>query len=297
MKTISAKTVAGLLPRLRPDMNKYTRGMCELVVGDMNYPGAGVLSTMAATRMGAGYVKTYTSDRTADVLHILQPSAVVSPFKQYGLECHAQDASHPSATVVGCGLAGTEGNMTLVKSVIEAAAVPMVLDGGALTAIATKAGFAALAEHRDNGFAAIATPHPGEAARMAKAVADVEGDAVSIPDDPAALSVMLANAYGVVCVLKGPRTYIASPGDANAKDVSVFSGGTPALAKAGTGDILAGCIGALLAQGMDPRAAAELGVVVHGAAGVLAARKIGEFCVTAEDVLRFLPKAVKSLSS
>ena len=294
MRTIDASFVKELVPRLRPDMNKYTRGTCELVVGDRTYPGAGVLATKAATRMGAGYVKAYTSDRTAIALRITQPSAVAVPFKQYGIECHAQDESHPSATVVGCGLAGTEGNMTLVKNVIAAAAVPLLIDGGGLTAIATESGFAALAEHCVNGYPAILTPHGGEAIRLAAMLP--RNDKVPRDfNDPAALALEIARAYDAVCVLKGPRTYVARPTDESVDEVGVFSGGTPALAKAGTGDILAGCIGALLSQGMEPCAAAELGVVIHGEAGVLAAQELGEFCVTAEDVLRLLPKAVGKL--
>ena len=295
MKEITKKSVAQLFPQLNQDANKYTRGTCELVVGDRNYPGAGVLATMAATRMGAGYVKTYTSDETALALRIVQPSAVVAPFRQYSVECHAQDANHPSATVVGCGLAGTEGNMSLVKSVIAAAAVPLVLDGGALTAIATESGFAALAEHRLNDFPAILTPHGGEAARLIAALPlDAEEEADS--HSPAHQALQIARAYDAVCVLKGPQTYIACPKDVSAEDVAVYASGTPALAKAGTGDVLAGCIGALLAQGMKPRDAAALGVVIHGTAGVLAAEKLGAFCVTTEDVLRFLPKAVKKIA-
>lgn len=295
MSKLTKKSVARLFPQLRQDANKYTRGTCELVVGDRNFPGAGVLATMAATRMGAGYVKTYTSDKTAIALRIALPSAVVAPFKQYGLECHAQDTSHPSATVVGCGLAGTEGNMTLVRSVIAAAAVPLVIDGGGLTAIATESGFAALAEHRLNGFPAILTPHGGEAARLIAALPlDCEEEAD--PRNPAQQALQIARAYDAVCVLKGPQTYIARPDDTSIKSVAVFDGGTPALAKAGTGDILAGCIGALLAQGLEPYAAAALGVVVHGTAGVLAAKKMGAFCTTAEDVLRFLPKAVMEVA-
>ena len=294
MRKLTKKAIAQLFPQLKQDANKYTRGTCELVVGDRNFPGAGVLATMAATRMGAGYVKAYTSDETAAALRIVQPSAVIAPFKQYSVECHAQDDLHPSATVVGCGLAGTEGNMTLVKSVIAAAAVPLVLDGGALTAIATESGFAALAEHRLNGFSAILTPHGGEAARLIAAL-PVDAETADDLHDRARQALKIARAYDAVCVLKGPQTYIASPDDAGAKDVAVFADGTPALAKAGTGDVLAGCVGALLAQGLRPRDAAELGVVIHGEAGVLAAEKLGAFCVTTEDVLRFIPKAVKEI--
>ncbi len=301
MRSINEALAAQLMPQLDSEANKYTRGTCELVVGDCAYPGAGVLAAMAATRMGAGYVKVYTSAEAVRALHVLQPSAVASDFKQYALECHAQDDRHPSATAVGCGLRGTEENIALVKRVISVAAVPLLLDGGALSALATKEGSAALAEHKAAGFPTVITPHGGEAARLLKPLSDFRQEDASVSREADATrcsvahdALRLARAYDVVCVLKGPRTYIAAPED-DLDDVRVFREGTPALAKAGTGDVLAGCVGALLAQGLSPIDASALGVFIHGRAGVLAAKEIGEFGVTAEDVVRMLPRAARTL--
>ncbi len=304
MMIVDECLAAQLLPKLDAEANKFTRGTCELVVGDRVYPGAGVIATMAATRMGVGYVKVYTSEEAAPALRVLQPSAVVFGFEQYEVARHVQDSRHPSATVVGCGLCATAENFSLIASVISASVVPLVLDGGALSALATSEGLMALAGHRAAGLPAVITPHAGEAAHLLKEVPEFceDGCGERPPEGfepsehPAAHdAVRLADSYDVVCVLKGPTTYIAAPGDA-IDDVRVFAGGSPALAKAGTGDALAGCIGALLAQGMNPVEASMLGVCVHGKAGAMAAEKIGAFGVTTEDVVAMLPQAARLLA-
>lgn len=106
---------------------------------------------------------------------------------------------------------------------------------------------------------------------------------------------LLQGAFGVICVLKGPDTYIADGNEESADDVLVLTCGTPALAKAGTGDVLAGSIGSLLARGMEPKDACALGAFVHARAGVLAAADSAELCVTTEDVLAHLPHAIRAL--
>ena len=304
MRVIDECLAAQLMPQLDTDANKYTRGTCELVVGDSTYPGAGVLAVMAATRMGAGYIKAYTSDETARALRVLHPSAVTSAFEQYDVEHRIQDKHHPCATVVGCGLCATEENTRLVTSVITTAAAPLLLDGGALTVLTSKEGFTALMAHHAAGFPALITPHGGEAARLLAALPNLEkgkissasarGNSPCIESSAAHDALRLARAYKLVCVLKGPKTYIATPQD-TLDDVRVFEDGSPALAKAGTGDVLAGCIGALLAQGLSAADAAMLGVFMHGRAGVLAASEIGTFGVITEDVVRMLPRVAQTL--
>ncbi len=300
MQVIDERLAVRLMPQLDSEANKYIRGTCELVVGDSVYPGAGVLAAMAASRMGAGYIKVYTSDEAACALRVLCPSAVASTFDQYEVGHRAQDDRHPHATVVGCGLCGTEENARLVTTVIAAAASPLLLDGGALAVLASKEGFAALEAHCAAGFQTIITPHGGEAARLLAARSNSEKEeSLSVFNKPQCAeaaygALQLAYAYNAVCVLKGPKTYIATPQD-TLDAVRVFEGGTPALAKAGTGDVLAGCIGALLAQGLSAIDAAALGVFVHGRSGVLAASEVGAFGVTTEDVVRMLPRATSAL--
>jgi NAD(P)H-hydrate epimerase len=136
----------------------------------------------------------------------------------------------------------------------------------------------------------VLTPHPGEFARLTGVPAQQEALA---EDDEARAEAAAEGAirWGQVVVLKGARTVIATPdGDVLRSDVA-----TPALATAGSGDVLAGSIGAFLAAGCDPLAAAGCGVAVHGAAGLLAEDRIGRAGVIARDILALLPEAIEQL--
>lgn len=135
-----------------------------------------------------------------------------------------------------------------------------------------------------NGWPTVITPHAGEAARLAAPL--------DLPtDDPERLARLLALAYGAIAVVKGPDTFI-SDGD----EVVRVTEGTAALAKAGTGDVLAGMLGALLAQGLDPVDASVLAVTLHARAGRIAADRLTAISVTAEDVVAAIPLAIRSVA-
>lgn len=296
MRLITDASVAGALPDLDPNANKYTRGVCELVVGSASFPGAAVLAAMAASRAGAGYVKTYTCVSAAQALHVAQPSVVCVPPADYVHEFHACDECRPRAAVVGCGMTNDESDAALTLDVLRYAAAPVLVDGGGLSALAGKGAAAILATRFSEGFPTVITPHGGEACRLAGMIPNEGREGIDVSSlTPAGMAMLLARAYGAVCVLKGPDTYIADGDEESEDDVFVLTSGTPALAKAGTGDVLAGCIGSLLAQGVSAVDAASLGVFVHARAGVLASECVGALCVTAEDVIRFLPAALMEL--
>lgn len=294
MRKMTPKKVAELLPALSRDANKYTRGVCELAVGSERYPGAAVLAVRAANRAGAGYVRAYTCREAAAALCVTTPSCVAVPKGEFLQDRHVSLEGRPSAAVLGCGMECRidEGNLldpavceaNFVLDALAAVCAPAVVDGGGLAALACERASGILAERADRGFDTVITPHAGEAERLA-AFAGLDGDC-----DAALLSLALARAYASVCVLKGPVTYISAP-DMLPDEVFAMREGTPALAKAGTGDVLAGIIGSLLSQGASAIDAACAGCVLHARAGRNAARKLGETCVCAEDVLDFLPEA------
>ena len=134
MKTITSKKAARLLPGLLPGDNKYTRGLCELVVGDPIYAGAGVLAVMAATRMGAGYVRAYTSFETAAALRVVQPSCVCQPVDTFVEHRHAACEGRPCAVVVGSGFAVSDASKATVLDVLRLTQAPVLVDGGGLAA-------------------------------------------------------------------------------------------------------------------------------------------------------------------
>ena len=146
MKTITSKKAVRLLPGLLPDDNKYTRGLCELVVGDPIYAGAGVLAVMAATRMGAGYVRAYTSFETAAALRVVQPSCVCQPVDTFVEHRHAACEGRPCAVVVGSGFAVSDAAKATVLDVLRLTQAPVLVDGGGLATLATDEGASALRE-------------------------------------------------------------------------------------------------------------------------------------------------------
>lgn len=190
----------------------------------------------------------------------------------------------PQAYVVGAGFdAEDQKTASLVHAVLKHAGVPVLVDGGGLSALATKKGQRLLRRRFLLGWPTVVTPHAGEASRLA----DVFGLPV---DDQAELARLISLSFGVVAVVKGSDTFVS-----DGERTVLMSEGTPALAKAGTGDVLAGMIGALMAQGLAPFDAAVLGATLHARAGCEAAMRFTSIAVIAEDVLEAIPAAIRGL--
>lgn len=229
----------------------------------------------------------FAEDAIVGQVQAYHPSLVVRPWSLWDTSYVKEStATHPCAYVIGCGFNCQDPSVVgITRRLLRTAKAPVLVDGGALRLMPARK-IRDLCERRFNdGFPTIITPHGGEAAAMA-AVFGLE------TDDPERLAVELSQAYGAITVLKGPDTYI-SDGD----DVYCMDEGTPALAKAGTGDVLAGILGALLAQGLGPIEACVLGTTLHAHAGALAARDLSEISVCAEDVIAYLPKAILQMKA
>lgn len=282
----AAEALRSLLPVPSPDANKYSRGKLVLVAGSAGYPGAACLAVAAAGRMGAGYTEAFCVAETLPVLRAWRPSAVARCWDAFSAEAVNEAARrHPVAVAAGSGMAGAAPHeVALVLKVLRQVEAPVLADGGALAVLATAEGRAAAQHRADKGWPLVLTPHGGEAARLAR------GARVSA-EGPQQLAEALAAAYGCTVVLKGPETFVAQPGRA----AIIMAHGTPALAKAGTGDVLAGTVGALLAQGLAPADAAALGTWLHAEAGRIAAERLGAISVMAEDVAEALPLAIQAL--
>ena len=282
-RTYSAADLAALVPHPAPDAHKYSRGELVLVAGSAAYPGAAVLAASAALRTGAGYVRVVTDDVARSLVLAACPSAVVRPRDGWSPSSDAPaTARRPRAYAVGCGFdADDPESRDLLLAALRAAS-PVLVDGAALAVLAEADPRELLRQRFAAGLPTVVTPHAGEATRLAATFGLPTGD-------PARLSWAIACAFGVVCVAKGSLTWI-SDGD----EIACMDAGTAALAKAGTGDVLAGMIGALLAQGMDAFDAAFLGAELHARAGVAAAAHLTDVCVTAEDVVAHLPDAVRT---
>ena len=278
--------IARLLPWPSVESNKYTRGKVVIVAGSKSYPGAAILASRASQRAGAGYTETFAEDSIVFQVQLSRPSLVVRPWSSFASQPLSDSSEHhPCAYVVGPGFDAADSlAFDLVERVLKDTNAPVLVDGGALRVLCDEKLRALCKRRFEEGYTTVITPHGGEAASLAQACGIDQ-------TDPASLAAELAQAYGVVTVLKGSDTYI-SEGD----EAFCMNEGTPALAKAGTGDVLAGIIGALLAQGMDAMEAGVLGTSLHARAGILAARDFTEISVCPEEIVEYLPRAISSFA-
>jgi NAD(P)H-hydrate epimerase len=252
-----------LLPRRRRSAHKGDFGYLLVVGGDQGMSGAARLAGEAALRAGVGRVVIATHPAHAAVLNLTRPELMVHAVA----EAAEIDTLLKRATLValGPGLGQDSWGRSLYARALDANK-PMVLDADALNLLAQEP------QRRKDW---LLTPHSGEAARLLGcSVAEVEADRF------AALQ-QLQERYGGVIVLKGAGTLIGGPG---LRPVAVCMDGNPGMASAGMGDALTGVIAALIAQGMEPVLAAEVGVCLHSAAGDRAAEQ-GERGLIVSDLI------------
>jgi hydroxyethylthiazole kinase-like uncharacterized protein yjeF len=264
-----AAEVASWWPVAGPDSDKYTRGVVGVATGSATYTGAALLSVGGALAGPVGMVRY--AGTAEDLVRAAYPSAIACT--------RVADAGRVQAWVCGSGLGIDARALAEVRAVL-AAPVPVCLDADALTLIADGSTAQTSRLLRARSAPLVVTPHDREFARLAGH--DVGGDRVE-----AALS--LAARMRATVLLKGDRTIVAGP-DGSAW---VNPTGTPALATGGTGDVLAGLIGSLLAAGLPPAKAAVAGAFAHGLAGRVAAA--GGIPVTSADVAAALPGAIGGL--
>lgn len=237
------------------DAHKYSRGVLHLLVGSPRYPGAAQLSVGAALATGVGMAQVQAPDAVAQAVVSHWPETVAS-----------DQAERAAAMVIGPGLGDDSQRLAQAEALLQQSrrnAVPCVLDASALELITPElladAGYAgSLGKHT------VLTPHTGEAQKLAERLGDLQLQAALAEQKVLAAAPRLAQLTGAVIVLKGPVTVIAAPGD---EPPLLHTEPAPGLATAGTGDVLAGIIGALLAtQEESARYCAALGVALHAAA-------------------------------
>jgi NAD(P)H-hydrate epimerase len=274
------------IPRRGGDSTKFTSGTVVVLGGSAGLTGAPTMSALAAMRAGAGYVivATAASAQLAFSIRLLEAMTRALPEEDGALTGASLDPAlaaleRADAAVLGPGLGRAPGTQGFARELAARATVPLVLDADGLNAFAGRP-----EDLRRRPAATVLTPHAGELARLAGADAAAIGAArLRHARDAAART-------GAIVVLKGDDTLVALPDGR----VAISPGGAPALATAGTGDVLAGLIGALLAKGMAPEHAACAGVMAHVAAGRLAAAPHGPDGVIASDVIAALPAAMAS---
>lgn len=271
------------LPVRAHDAHKGECGSVLVIAGSAGMTGAGCLASRAALRAGAGVVlwtipkslDSIAETMSAEVMTLPIPDTPGGSPAMEAREILVEAARETDCVLLGPGLPVAGDTGELMRLLIPEIYPPLVLDGGALTAIGDD-----MMIVRKRSGATIMTPHPGEMGRLTKkTTAEVQSRREEF-------AVKYAKLSGAVVALKGAGTIVS-----DGKDKYLNSSGNPGMATAGSGDVLGGVIAALVAQGMAPFEAAKLGVHLHGRAGDLAAEQKGVHGVIASDMVELLPAA------
>jgi hydroxyethylthiazole kinase-like uncharacterized protein yjeF len=272
LEQLEPRDVAELLPAPGAEASKYTRGVLGITAGSDAYPGAAVLCTGGARAGGAGYVRFAGTAHPVELIRQRFPDVVATEVPP-GDGAGVLAAGRVQAWVVGPGL-GTDDDAARVVQAVIGTDVPVLVDADGLTIVAKHPEW--LRERANRGQVTLLTPHEGEFARLAG------GDADEVKKQLAAdrLGTVreLAARLQATVLLKGSTTLVVDPDGA----ARVNGTGTGWLGSAGSGDVLSGLAGALLAAGLSPRDAGSVGAYLHGLAAQLAIKQAGPPLVALE---------------
>lgn len=274
-KIIEEKDLS-VIPKRKEDGHKGTYGRLLIIAGSVGMSGAAYLCALAAYRMGAGLVKVLTVEENREILQMQLPEAIVKGYTNLDMEAVVEaECDWASAIVMGPGL----GQESYVKELVEMVLrkgqqkpCPMVLDSDALNTIANEPRLRAY-----YGSNIVITPHMKEMSRLTQqSIAELKKDGITFAMD-------YSSENQVVCLLKDAVSVITDN-----KNLYLTLSGNSALAKGGTGDVLAGMVGGLMCLGMSAIEAAAYGSYLHGRAGTLASKVRGKHGVLARDLMEYI---------
>jgi len=290
IELITDEWIKSVLPRRPLGANKGTFGRVLVIAGSINYIGAAYLACSGAMRVGAGLVTLTTAaslqpilaSKLTEVTYMPLPESNQGIISSQAAKIIRQELTNYDVLVLGCGLGQGESVTKFIKStLLKSKSMPsLVLDADGLNTLAkTTRWWKQLADN------AILTPHPGEMARLiGVSVEEVQSDRINIAR-------MAAQEWQKTVVLKGAYTVVA---DSDGR-VMISPIANPGLASAGTGDVLTGVIGGMLAQGLNFFDAAACGVYLHGKAGETVKEQLGDAGTIATDLLPVLPLVIKQI--
>ncbi|MCL5037733.1 MAG: NAD(P)H-hydrate dehydratase [Chloroflexi bacterium] len=281
---LDADSILALLPYRSPDAHKGECGKLLILAGSPGYTGAAALSSLSALRAGAGLVYLAVPGDLNPILEQMVTEVVTVPLKKAensqlappALEEISGLLEKVDAVVFGPGVGRDEAVGKFLQGLLKTVDRPLVIDADGLFHLKGK---------KAKKAPLIITPHLGEAAHLLGITID------EVKKDLKDAALKLAEKYNATVVLKGAHSLVATV------DGEVFLNptGNPGMASAGMGDVLTGCIGALVAQGLETEPAAICGVFLHGLAGDIAADEIGKQGIIAGDVAKRIPAAFEEL--
>ncbi|MFC1935334.1 NAD(P)H-hydrate dehydratase [Chloroflexota bacterium] len=294
LELVTPDLVRSLLPSRPLEAHKGSFGRLLVIAGSRRYVGATFLACSGAYRAGAGLVTLATprgaypiaAAHLTEATHIPLPETWNGGISTQAVAMLQEELEGFAAMVVGCGLSQEPDTQQFVHELLlqnpSLAELPVVVDADGLNALARVPEW-----HTHLTAQAVLTPHPGEMARLTGL------SNAQVQEQRLETARQAAEMWGQVVVLKGAFTVIASP--EGIARISPFA--NPGLASAGTGDVLAGAIGGLLAQGLSPVDAATCGVYLHGAAAEELRHQLGDAGLMASDLLPEIPRRIKALKT
>jgi len=280
IKTLNHEEVLNILPDRDSYAHKGNFGKILLLCGSRGYTGAAALATMGALRSGAGLVYLGVPESIYAIEAVKLNEAIVFPLPDKDGKLSIDALSEilkmlpgMDAVLFGPGWGKSEANFLIARAILESCEKPVVVDADGINVVAGHMDIV-----RERKAPTIFTPHPGEFARMG-------GDNAL---DRQAAAETFAREYGCILLLKGHDTVITD-GD----QTYINTTGNPGMAVGGSGDTLSGVIVSLIGQGINPLEAAACGAWLHGAAGDICAREIGQYGMLPTDMVEALPRLMK----
>lgn len=277
--TMDRTDLTRLLPKRWGDSHKGTYGKVLIIAGSKGMAGAAYLSAYAAYMVGAGLVQIYTTEDNRAILQGILPEAIVTTYDLYDERELLRAIGWADVVSIGSGLGTSDKAKKILRTTLENVKAPCVVDADGLNLLSENKKYIESADP-DN---LIFTPHIKEMARL------VGAEIREIKERRGEILSEFTDKYPVTCVLKDSRTLVGQKGKRTYVNVS----GNAAMAKAGSGDVLAGVIAGLLAQGLSCLEASGAGVYLHGLAGDRAKWQKGSYSVLARDIIEQLSEVLK----
>ena len=269
-----------MLPDRPEDSNKGTYGRLLVIAGSKGMAGAAYLNAHAAYMTGAGLVRIYTSSDNREILQTLLPEAIVTTYEEYNKEELLSLFTWADSVCIGSGLGMSRLSEKILKTVIEYVKVPCLIDADGLNLLAENKNY--LNQMAERRF--VITPHMKEMSRL------INKEIPQIAERRFSVVKEFTEQYQVVCALKDSRTVVMKEGHHPFLNLA----GNSAMAKAGSGDVLAGMISGLAAQKTDIFDAVSAGVYFHACGGDEARKKKGSYSVLARDLIDGIGQCLKN---
>lgn len=276
--TYDRSEIRYLLPGRRQNTHKGSYGKILMITGSKGMAGAACLAAKAAYTVGAGLVRIYTASENREVLQQLIPEAIISCYDEFDEEETAALLNWADVVCIGCGLGQQTAAEQLLVYTLKHVRVPCIIDADGINLLSMHRELLALASAP-----VILTPHMMEMSRL------MGVPLLEIAEDRIRFLHQFTEKYAAVCVLKDSRTAVGCRG----RQTFVNLAGNSAMAKAGSGDVLAGVISGLAAQGLTAFRAAALGVFLHACGGDEARDALGSYSVLAGDLITGIQTCMK----